>query len=89
MFRRFWHDVRGNFIMVTCVAMVPIMGALAIAVDYGELTREKQCRSQRSRCRWHRHSRRFVEGATDEQLRAYAKDFFEANLSHIDPGNTA
>ena len=88
MFRGFWLDLRGNFILVTCIAMVPIMGALAIAVDYGELTREKEAVLQALDAAGIATARRFVEGATDEQLKAYANDFFEANLSHVSPVNT-
>ncbi len=88
MFRRFWNDTRGNFIVVTCIAMVPIMGALAIAIDYGELTREKQAVLTALDAAGIATARRFVEGATDAQLKAYAKDFFETNLSHINPSNT-
>ena len=33
-------------------------------------------------------ARRLVEGATDDQLRAYALDFFKANLNDVDPANT-
>ena len=41
MLRRFWNDVRGNYIVMTSVAIVPIMGALALAVDYTELSRQR------------------------------------------------
>ena len=74
--------------MLTGVAMVPIMGALAIAVDYSELSREKQAVLAALDTAGVATARHFVEGATDEQLKVYAKEFFQTNLSHIDPLNT-
>jgi Flp pilus assembly protein TadG len=41
MFRKFLKDIRGNYIMLTAISMVPIMGGLAIAIDYTELTRQR------------------------------------------------
>ena len=40
--RRFCRDRRGNYALVTAVAMVPLMGAVAMAVDFSELNRQKQ-----------------------------------------------
>ena len=34
MLRTFLRDKRANYLEITAVAMVPIMGALALAVDY-------------------------------------------------------
>ena len=42
MIRRFLRDKRGNFAMLTAIAIVPIMGALALAVDYAEMSRQRQ-----------------------------------------------
>ncbi|TIR54794.1 MAG: pilus assembly protein, partial [Mesorhizobium sp.] len=39
---RFCRDRRGNYALMTAIAMVPLMGALAIAVDFTELNRQKQ-----------------------------------------------
>ena len=41
MIRRFLNDIRGNYVVLTAVAMVPIMGGLALAVDYTELSRQR------------------------------------------------
>ena len=88
MFSRFWNDLRGNFITLTCVAMVPIMGALVIAVDYGELSNERQAVLSALDAANIATARRFVEGATDEELRAYAREFFQANLGQVNPLDT-
>ncbi|WP_219738846.1 pilus assembly protein TadG-related protein [Mesorhizobium sp. INR15] len=42
MIRQFGSDRRGNYALMTVLAMVPLMGALAIGVDYTELTRQRQ-----------------------------------------------
>lgn len=88
MIRRFWNDIRGNYIVMMSVAIVPIMGALALAVDYSELSRQRQATMNALDAAGIATARRIVEGATDDQVKAYAKDFFEANLGHVvDPSN--
>ncbi|RVA74850.1 pilus assembly protein, partial [Mesorhizobium sp. M7A.F.Ca.CA.001.11.2.1] len=73
---------------MTVVAMVPLMGTLAMAVDFTEMSREKQAVSNALDAANFATARRLTEGATDDQLRAYALDFFNANLNKINPANT-
>ncbi|RWX57777.1 pilus assembly protein TadG-related protein, partial [Mesorhizobium sp. M2A.F.Ca.ET.039.01.1.1] len=44
--RGFWRDFcrdrRGNYALLTAVAMVPLMGAVALSVDYSGVVNEKQ-----------------------------------------------
>ena len=40
--RGFLTDRRGNYALMTALAMVPLMGGLAVAVDFGEMNRQKQ-----------------------------------------------
>ena len=54
MIRRFLNDIRGNYVMLTVIAMVPIMGGLAIAVDYTELSRQRAGDDERTRRGRHR-----------------------------------
>ena len=42
MIRRFVRDRGGNFAMMTAIALVPIMGALTLAIDYSEMSRQRQ-----------------------------------------------
>ncbi|TIS30754.1 MAG: hypothetical protein E5X11_26130, partial [Mesorhizobium sp.] len=42
MIGRFIGDKRGNYALLTVITMVPLMGAVALAVDFTELVREKQ-----------------------------------------------
>ncbi|MGN6465801.1 MAG: pilus assembly protein TadG-related protein [Rhizobiaceae bacterium] len=88
MIRRFRGDIRGNFGMITAFAMLPIMGGLALAVDYGEMNREKQVVANALDAAGMATGRQIVSGASDAELIAYATDFFHANLGKIDPADT-
>ncbi|WP_292179907.1 TadE/TadG family type IV pilus assembly protein [Mesorhizobium sp.] len=41
MIRKFGRDRRGNYTLMTVITMVPLMGGLALSVDYSELLRQK------------------------------------------------
>ncbi|MDX8522487.1 pilus assembly protein [Mesorhizobium dulcispinae] len=84
---RFCRDRRGNYALVTAIAMVPLVGALAIAVDVTELNRQKQMVLNALDAANFAAARRLAEGATDDKVKAYAVDFFNANLNNIDPAN--
>ena len=88
MIRRFRRDLRGNFAMITAVAMLPIMGGVALAVDYAEMTRERQLVENALDAAAIATARHVVDGATDTQLVAYATDFFHANLGGVNPADT-
>ena len=89
MIRRFLKDVRGNYMLLTAAAMVPIMGGLALAVDYTEMAKQRQETLNALDAAGIATARRIVEGgATEVQIKAYAKDFFEANLASVKPTNT-
>ena len=85
--RQFCRDRRGNYALMTAIAMVPLMGAVAMAVDYSELSRQRQMVLNALDAANFAAARRLAEGATDDQIRAYAVDFFNANLNNIDPAN--
>ena len=40
--RDFWRDRRGNYALMTVLAMVPLMGGVAMAVDFSGMVSEKQ-----------------------------------------------
>lgn len=88
MIRKFLKDERGNYAIMTVAAMVPIMGALALAIDYAEISREREATRNALDAAGIATARRIVEGVTDDQAKAYAKSFFEANLGHVKPANT-
>lgn len=88
MLRRFWNDENGNFAMMTAVAMVPLLGALALGVDYSEMTRQRQLTQNALDAAGIATARRVTEGATGDEAKAYAKDFFQANLGSVNPADT-
>ncbi|WP_127519903.1 hypothetical protein [Mesorhizobium sp. Z1-4] len=80
MLRRFLSDTRGNYLLMTAAAIVPILGGMAIAVDYTEMSRQRQLTLNALDAAGIATARRVVDGATDAELVAYAQDFFSANL---------
>ncbi|MGX9147771.1 pilus assembly protein TadG-related protein [Mesorhizobium sp. 128a] len=89
MIRRFLSDRRGNYALMTVITMVPLMGALAIAIDYTQLIRQRQDTLNALDAAGIATAQQIVSGATDTAVKAYAKDFFEANLGHVPVANTA
>ncbi|MEX0957436.1 MAG: TadE/TadG family type IV pilus assembly protein [Rhizobiaceae bacterium] len=87
MLRRFLSDTRGNYMLMTAVAIVPILGGLALAVDYTEMSRQRQLTLNALDAAGIATARRVIDGATDAELIAYAQDFFEANLGDVDPAD--
>ena len=88
MLCRFWDDKRGNYALMMVVAMIPILGGLALAVDYGEMARRRQLTLNALDAAAIATAREIQDGATDDQARVYAKQFFEANLHSLDPADT-
>ncbi|ANT51325.1 pilus assembly protein [Mesorhizobium amorphae] len=88
MFRRFVRDRRGNYALMTVITMVPLMGGVALAVDYSELVRQRQETMNALDAAGIATARQLVSGVTDDAAKAYAKNFFEANLNHVKPANT-
>lgn len=82
MIRAFLRDKSGNYALTTVIALVPLMGALALGIDYTELSRQRQDTLNALDAAGIATARRIAEGATDEQATAYANTFFEANLAH-------
>jgi Flp pilus assembly protein TadG len=87
MIRKFLSDRRGNYMLLTAVAIVPIMGALALAIDYGNMSRQRQETLNALDAAGVATARYIASGATDEQAIQYAHDFFEANLGTANPAD--
>ncbi len=88
MFDRFWRDHSGAYAIAFTVALVPIMGGLALGIDYAELNRQQQATLNALDAAGIATARQVVTGATDEELVAYANNFFDANLGPVDPATT-
>ena len=88
MIRDFFRDRRGNYALMTVITMVPLMGGVALAVDYTELVRERQETLNALDAAGIATAQQIVGGASDNDAKAYAKTFFEANLRHVLPADT-
>lgn len=74
---------------MTVITMVPLMGGVALSVDYSELLRQKHATLNALDAAGLATAQQVVSGATDDAARAYAKTFFETNLGPVDPANTS
>ncbi len=96
MIRKFASDKRGNFSMMMVVATIPILGGIALAVDYAELSRQRQLTLNALDAASVATGAHIVSGAVstavpaayEAAIKKYAKDFFEANLGPVNPANT-
>jgi Flp pilus assembly protein TadG len=86
--KKFLKHRGGNFAIMTSIAIIPIMGGLALGIDYTSMSRQKQITLNALDAAGIATARRVIEGATDAQLNTYAQDFFKANLNGVDPANT-
>ena len=80
MLRRFLRDRRGNYAITTAFASLPLLGAVALAVDYAEATRQKQAMLHALDTTCVATARAFLDGATEAESKAYAQKFFTGNL---------
>ena len=79
MFGKFLRDTRGNFAMLTGIVMVPLLGGLALAIDYVDMSRQRQMTLNALDAATMATARRILEGASDSQVRQYAREFFDAS----------
>lgn len=89
MFRRFIDDRRGNFAIATAVSIVPILGALALAVDFSEMSRQRSLALNALDAAGIAAARFYVAGGTPADTETYAKDFFKANMNGIDTSSAS
>lgn len=83
MLRRFVRDTRGNFAMLLAVAMVPVLGAVALAIDYTEMSRHRQAALNALDAANMATAWRLLSGESEAEVRRFAQDFFEANLGPV------
>lgn len=85
MLRKFVENTRGNIIVAGAVAMIPAMGAVALAVDFSEMNRHRAATLHALDVSGIATARQILKGQTDDEVKAFAKDFFEANLGPVAP----
>jgi Flp pilus assembly protein TadG len=88
MLRRFLADQRGNYALITAITMVPLMGAIAVGVDYTEMSRQYQYTQHALDAAGVATAYRYLQGASDTDLTSYANSFFDANLGPVKPADT-
>src|SRR5690606_7859795 len=89
MIRRFLRDRRGSYGIAVAAGIVPLLGGLAIAVDYAEMNRQRQATMNALDAAGIAAARHLASGATDAEVIAYARDFFVANLGPVPPETTS
>lgn len=82
--RRFLGARSGNFGMMTVVAMVPILGAVGLAVDYAEMSRHQTAYYNALDASALVAAKAFGEGYDDDSIEDMARGFFEANVRNSD-----
>jgi Flp pilus assembly protein TadG len=87
MLRKFFSDVRGNFAMLTAIAMVPILGGLALGIDYVEMSKQQKDMLNALDAAALAAARRMQDGGSDSEVTAHAQRVFAANIDSIDPAN--
>ncbi|WP_311029822.1 pilus assembly protein [Mesorhizobium koreense] len=88
MLRRFLADQRGNYALITVITMIPLMGAVAVGVDYTEMNRQYQYTQHALDAAGVATAYRYLQGADNTVLTSYANSFFDANLGPVKPANT-
>ena len=78
--RSFLRDERGNFAMVTALTLLPILGALAIGVDYTEMNRQKAELQSAIDAAAIAGTRFLMDGGAEDQLTLYTTEFVKSNL---------
>lgn len=89
MIRRFLRNESGQFAMMTAIATVPLLGGLALAIDYSEMSRQRQETLNALDAAGIATARQAISGASDADLIVYANNFFKANLSSVHPNDTS
>lgn len=84
MFRHFLKSKDGNYASILAILMAPLIGGVALAIDYTELTRHKTITMQALDAAGLAAAQEMSTGKTDEEVEEYARNFFEANLGRLD-----
>ncbi|MBE7183512.1 MAG: hypothetical protein INR68_03790 [Methylobacterium mesophilicum] len=80
MLRKFWNDRRGQFAVAAALAAMPLFGGLALAIDYADVTRERQAMLNALDAAGIATAREVLAGASDADAVKYAWNFFAANF---------
>ena len=84
-FKNFLRNEAGNYGIMFGLVLFPIIGSVALSVDYSNLSRERSAVQNSLDAAALATAKLYATGASQSELEVYAKDFFEANLpSYVD-----
>ncbi len=78
--RNFLRDERGNFAMLTVLALLPILGTLAVGIDYIEMSRQKAELQNAIDAAAIAGTRFLMDGGSEDDLEAYTVAYVRTNL---------
>ena len=85
MLKKFLSDKRGNLALTSAIALVPMMAAVAAAVDYSQISRHTASLQQALDASALATGKKLGTMQSGTQLAEYSEKFFNANLSQLDP----
>ncbi|MFC5386020.1 pilus assembly protein TadG-related protein [Aquamicrobium segne] len=85
MLKKFLSDIRGNYAMITGLIMAPLFGAVALAVDYSEMSRQRVATQNALDAANVATARELQSGISDAQAITYANNFYYTNLRQVSP----
>lgn len=88
MIRGFLRDKAGSYAIAVAIGMVPLIGGVALAVDYSELSRQRNATLNALDAAGIAAARHIAGGHDYQDVVRYAEDFFHANLGPVDPADT-
>lgn len=81
MYKNFLREKRGTFAVWAAVASLPLVGAMSLAIDIAEYTRQKWSIRNALDATGIATARHFLAGEGDPaKLQAFAQNFFDANI---------
>ncbi len=78
--RRLWRDQSGQFAILMAIGLVVVFGALALAVDYAEMSRRRKEMQSTLDAAALATGREMIKVSDPAKLNIYASDFFQQNL---------
>ncbi len=80
---RLWHDQSGQFAILMVTGLVVVFGALALAVDYSELSRRRKEMHSALDAAALATGREMIKVSDPAKLNVYASEFFHQNLPTV------
>lgn len=78
--KNFLANESGNYAVIFGVVLFPVIGGIALAVDYSNLSRERSAIQNSLDAASLATAKLYATGASQAELEIYSEEFFEANL---------